>query len=89
VGCCHTPLRIAVMLLPLTTTATRLHTHLLDAPDVATQEVNRCLKLVDIAASRRRRGARRAPQASLDIERTAQPITSDSIPTQIKRDAKP
>jgi len=42
-----------LILLPLTTTATRLHAHRCEAPDLATQEVNRCLNLVKIAASRR------------------------------------
>jgi hypothetical protein len=47
------PLRAVLIVLPLMTTATRLHAHIFDAPDLATQEVNRCLKLVHIAASRR------------------------------------
>jgi hypothetical protein len=56
------PLRVALMLLPLATTATTIHAHRL-APDLATQEMNRCLKLVRIAATRRK-GAR----ASQDTE---------------------
>jgi hypothetical protein len=48
---------MALILLPLTTTATRLHAHALGAPDVATQEMNRCLRLVKIAASRRQSGS--------------------------------
>jgi len=44
---------MALILVPLTMTATRLHAHTLDAPDLATQEMNRCLRLVKIAASRR------------------------------------
>jgi hypothetical protein len=47
------PVRVVLILLPLMTTATRLHAHSFDAPDLAAQEVNRCLKLVRIAASRR------------------------------------
>jgi hypothetical protein len=47
------PVRLVLILLSLMTTATRLHAHTLDAPDLATQEVNRCLRLVRIAASRR------------------------------------
>jgi hypothetical protein len=47
---------MALILVPLTTTATRLHAHRCEAPDVATQEVNRCLNLVKIAASRRQTG---------------------------------
>jgi hypothetical protein len=47
------PLRAALILLPLVTTATTIHAHRL-APDLATQEMNRCLKLVRIAASRRK-----------------------------------
>jgi hypothetical protein len=46
-------LRIVLILLPLATTATTLHAHRL-APDLATQEMNRCLKLVRIVASRRK-----------------------------------
>jgi hypothetical protein len=45
--------RLALILLPLTTTATRLHAHTVAAPDLATQEVNRCLNLIKIAASKR------------------------------------
>jgi hypothetical protein len=52
--------RLVLILLPLTTTAARMHAHTLEAPDIAAQELNRCLKLVKIAASRRqsdRRGS--------------------------------
>jgi hypothetical protein len=49
----RTPLRVVLMLLPLVTTATTIHAHKL-APDIATQEMNRCLRLVRIAASRRK-----------------------------------
>jgi hypothetical protein len=45
--------RFALILLPLTTTATRLHALRVEAPDLATQEVNRCLNLIKIAASKR------------------------------------
>jgi hypothetical protein len=45
--------RIVLILLPLATTAARLHGHHVDAPDLATQEVNRCLNLIKIAASKR------------------------------------
>jgi hypothetical protein len=66
--------RILLILVPLCTTANRLHAHQLQSPDVATQEVNRCLRLVNIAASRKQasRGCafeafrKRAPQGSSD-----------------------
>lgn len=41
------------MLMPLTTCAFRLHSYQSSPPDTMTQEVNRCLRLVRIAASRR------------------------------------
>jgi hypothetical protein len=45
--------RIVLMLMVLGTSASRLHGHALDAPDQLTREVNGCLRLVRIAASRR------------------------------------
>jgi hypothetical protein len=45
--------RIIVILTPLTITAARLHAHtVVDAVD-ATQEMNRCLRLVNVAAGKR------------------------------------
>jgi hypothetical protein len=52
--------RLVLILLPLTTTASRLHAHHVDAPDLATQEVNRCLNLIKIAASKRGDGRKAA-----------------------------
>ena len=46
--------RMVLMLTVLGTTAGRLHAHTIDAVD-ATQEVNRCLRLLNVAASRRQR----------------------------------
>jgi hypothetical protein len=37
----------------LATSASRVHGHTSEAPDAVTQEVNRCLNLVRVAASRR------------------------------------
>ena len=48
--------RLVLILLPLTTTASRLHAHTVTPPDLATQEVNRCLNLIKIAASKRGEG---------------------------------
>jgi len=45
--------RVALMIVPVVTCAARIHTHTVDAPDAMTQEVNRCLRLVRVAASRR------------------------------------
>ena len=47
---------MVLILLPLTTTASRLHAHTLDAPDLATEEMNRCMRLIRIAASKRQTG---------------------------------
>ncbi len=55
--------RLVLILLPLTTTATRLHAHGAAAPDLATQEVNRCLNLIKIAASKRGDGRKLASGA--------------------------
>lgn len=52
--------RLVLILLPLTTTASRLHAHTVTAPDLATQEVNRCLNLIKIAASKRGDGRKLA-----------------------------
>ena len=52
--------RLVLILLPLTTTATRLHAHTVTAPDLATQEVNCCLNLIKIAASKRGDGRKLA-----------------------------
>lgn len=46
--------RLVLMLTVLAITAARLHAHTIDAVD-ATQEVNRCLRLLKVAASRRQR----------------------------------
>lgn len=45
--------RAALMMVPLVSCAARIHAHVLDAPDMLTQDVNRCLSLVRVAASRR------------------------------------
>jgi hypothetical protein len=45
--------RVVLMLMPLTTSAVRLHARSADGPDAVTQEVTKCLRLVRVAASRR------------------------------------
>jgi hypothetical protein len=40
-------------MVPVVTTAARIHAHVVDAPDAITQELNQCLRLVKVAASRR------------------------------------
>ncbi|MBW8838261.1 MAG: hypothetical protein JF602_00145 [Gemmatimonadetes bacterium] len=42
-----------LMIAPIVTCAARIHAHVVDAPDAITQEVNQCLRLVNVAASRR------------------------------------
>jgi hypothetical protein len=76
----RTPLRAALILLPLVTTATTIHAHRL-APDLATQEMNRCLKLVRIAASRRK--SSRA--STSDSERVAARALSRRSPPPRRR----
>jgi hypothetical protein len=38
---------------PVVTCAARIHAHVVDAPDAIAQELNQCLRLVKVAASRR------------------------------------
>jgi len=45
--------RIILIIAPIVTCAARIHAHVIDAPDTITQEVNQCLRLVNVAASRR------------------------------------
>jgi hypothetical protein len=45
--------RTALILIPLTTSAARLHAHAVQTPVGVTQEVNRCLLIVRSATSRR------------------------------------
>ena len=45
--------RTALILIPLTTSAARLHAHTVQTPVSVTQELNRCLFLVRSATSRR------------------------------------
>lgn len=75
---CPAALRMAIVLVPLSTTATRLHEHRLEAPDVATQELNRCLKLVNIAASRRRgdRNGRSSPCNTAPVATRSDEVTT-------------
>jgi hypothetical protein len=67
--------RTLLVVVPLAISAGRFHIHTVATPVAATQEVNRCLTLVRIAASRRRDGAttpqRRSPRFSLTHRRSA------------------
>jgi hypothetical protein len=45
--------RAVLMMMPIVTCAARIHAHIVDAPEAITQEVNQCLRLVNVAASRR------------------------------------
>jgi hypothetical protein len=45
--------RVILIIVPIVTAAARIHAHVVEAPDAITQELNRCLRLVNIAASRR------------------------------------
>jgi len=68
--------RTALILIPLTTSAARLHAHAVQTPVGVTQEVNRCLLIVRSAASRRG-SQNKFASASRAIAPVAQP-TSDS-----------
>ena len=52
--------RLVLILLPLATAASRLHAQAVTAPDLATREVNRCLNLIKVAASKRGDGRKLA-----------------------------
>jgi hypothetical protein len=52
--------RPTLILLPLLTSAVRVNAHTVQTPIGVTQEVNRCLTVVRVAASRRRRTGSRA-----------------------------
>jgi hypothetical protein len=65
-------LRIALILMTLVGSATRLHAHHADAVD-ATQEMNRCLRLVNVATGRRQTPTK---------ERTVRPIAVDPHSSQ-------
>lgn len=56
----HGAIRIALVLLPLAVSTSRLHAHTVSTPAAATQEINRCLTIVRVAASRRTAPAQRA-----------------------------
>jgi hypothetical protein len=73
----HPLLRVMLMLLPLMASTARLHAHNGDTPIAVTQELNRCLTMVRIAATRRpaaqaiRKGSSAQPETrSLYIETT-------------------
>jgi hypothetical protein len=42
-----------LIIVPIVTSAARIHAHVVDAPDTITQELNQCIRLVNVAASRR------------------------------------
>jgi len=53
VGVLRWLVRVILIVVPLVTCAARIRSHLVVAPDAITQEVNQCLRLVNVAASRR------------------------------------
>jgi hypothetical protein len=62
--------RTTLILIPLFTSAARLHAHSIQTPVAATQELNRCLMLVRTAASRRgKQQAKDAIQARVASQR--------------------
>jgi len=65
-------LRLALTLMTLVGSATRLHAHHADAVD-ATQEMNRCLRLVNVVTGRRQTPTK---------DRTIKPIAVDPHSTQ-------
>jgi len=40
--------RIILIIAPIVTCAARIHAHVIDAPDTITQELNQCLRLVNV-----------------------------------------
>ena len=56
--------QVTLTIVPIVTSAGRIHAHVVDAPDAITQELNQCMRLVNVAASRRTvRGARQSAAA--------------------------
>jgi hypothetical protein len=68
--------RTALILIPLTTSAARLHAHAVQTPLGVTQEVNRCLLIVRTAASRR--GAQNKFASATRVIAPTTQSTSDS-----------
>jgi hypothetical protein len=68
--------RAILILVPLTTSAARLHAHAVQTPLGVTQELNRCLLIVRTAASRRVSQNKVASAAR--VVRPAAQATSDS-----------
>ena len=68
--------RTVLILIPLTTSAVRLHAHAVQTPIGVTQELNRCLKIVRSATSRR--GAANKFAGAARVSATSAYPTSDS-----------
>jgi hypothetical protein len=73
--------RTILILIPLTTSAARLHAHAVQTPLGVTQELNRCLMIVRTAASRRRSSNKFVGAAS----QTRPAVYSTSDPARIRR----
>jgi hypothetical protein len=73
--------RALLIILPLTGTALRLHAHVVHAPDAVAQEVNCCLRLVRVAASRRQTGAARSTKSATRSAQSAAPLTPPAAPS--------
>jgi hypothetical protein len=73
----HPLVRAMLMLLPLVTSTARLHAHSADTPIAVTQELNRCLTMVRIAATRRPAQALKKGSYALPGTRSRCSETSD------------
>ena len=72
--------RTALILIPLTTSAARLHAHTVQTPVGVTQEVNRCLIIVRSATSRRG-----AQNRFASASRVVAPMTQSTSDSAINR----
>ena len=43
---------VTLIIVPIVTSAARIHAHVVDAPDTITQELNQCIRLVNVASRR-------------------------------------
>ncbi len=74
--------RTTLILIPLFTSAARLHAHSAQTPLAVTQELNRCLMMVRTAASRR--GTQHGKQASFTRGARAGAYSrADSVATRL------
>ena len=79
--------RCAFVLLPLLIFAGRLHAQRAATPGGMTQEVNRCLTIVRVAASRRKSSQEREERQALEIAVSARGRALDAGATPLVDDA--